>query len=376
MTSMQPLLFPYRMRDVTLANRLVMAPMTRSRARNPGLLPTDLHSEYYTQRASAGLIISEGIWISRTAVGWPSVPGLFTDQQIARWREVTDAVHQAGGVIFAQLWHTGSASHPDFLGGRTPLAPSAVNPRLMLRASGGRRPTVQPQMMTVRDIRQTISDYATASRNAMAAGFDGVQLQAGYNYLISQFLSPRTNLRKDLYGGSIQNRARFLFDVIEAIGERVDLRRVGVKAGPIRAETGDFVAGPATREEGEHVLERLNDYALSHLLLTVTTAAPAGRPSQPEQSEGALRHFRRIYRGTIIADAAFDQRLGNEMVRQDLADLVAYGRAFIANPDLPARFAFNSPLAEAKPALLYAPGAAGYTDYPSLRVSQLARGAA
>lgn len=375
MTSMQPLLLPHHMHDVTLANRVVMAPMTRSRARNAGLLPTHLHSEYYAQRASAGLIISEGVWISRAAVGWRDVPGLFTSEQVAKWRGVTDAVHHAGGVIFAQLWHTGSASHPDFLGGRPPLAPSAVNPRLMAPTSAGRKPTVQPRMMTVHDIRQTIADYATAARNAMAAGFDGIQLQAGFNYLISQFLNPRTNLRKDLYGGSIENRARFLFDVIEAIGEFVDLRRVGVKVAPAWPEREGSAAGSAMVAESEHLLARLNDYDLSHLLLMRTMIDPADGLLQTLNGDRMFRHFRKIYRGTIIANAGFDQRRGNEIVRQNLADLVAYGQAFIANPDLPARFASHSPLAELKPDLIYGPGAAGYTDYPSLRASQQAKSA-
>ncbi|MGW5475066.1 alkene reductase [Streptomyces sp. NPDC004008] len=366
MSSTQPLLQPYKMHDLALANRVVMAPLTRSRARNSDLLPTDLHVEYYGQRASAGLIISEGVWISRDAVGWHDVPGLYTDEQVAHWKRVTDAVHQAGGVIFAQLWHTGSASHPDFFDGRPPLAPSAVNPGLLSPTSSGRRPTVEPLAMSAQDVRQTIADYATAARNAMAAGFDGVQLQAGFNYLISQFLNPRTNVRTDVYGGSIENRARFLFEIIEAVGEFVDLRRVGVKAGPAWGETGEFVSGPEALTESEYVLGRLNDYGLSHLLLMGMMADAAGGPLEDMAGDGMFRHFRKVYQGTVIANVGFDRSRGNAVLADGLADLVAYGQPFIANPDLPARFAARAPLAEPKRELIYGPDAAGYIDYPSL----------
>jgi N-ethylmaleimide reductase len=196
----QPLLQPYRMGEFELTNRVVMAPLTRCRATNPDLLPTELHVRYYGQRASAGLIITEGTWISRDAVGWHDVPGLFNDAQVRAWSAVTDAVHRRGGLIFVQLWHTGSSSHPDFFAGTAPLAPSAVNPGVSSPTPSGNKPTVAPRAMTRDDIRTTISDYATAAANAMRAGFDGVQLQAGFNYLISQFLNPRTNVRTDDYG--------------------------------------------------------------------------------------------------------------------------------------------------------------------------------
>lgn len=366
-SSTQPLLQPYRMRDLPLANRMVMAPLTRARARNSDLLPGDLHAEYYAQRASAGLIISEGVWISRAAIGWHDVPGLFTDEQVTHWKQVTDAVHRAGGVIFAQLWHTGSASHPDFFEGRPPLAPSAVDPGLLTPTSEGRKPTVEPLAMSEADIRQTIADFATAARNAMRAGFDGVQLQAGFNYLISQFLNPRTNRRADRFGGSIENRARFLFEIIEAVGDHVDLRRVGVKAGPAWSETGAFVSESGALADSEYVLGRLNDYDLSHLLLMGMMVDPTGGPLADLVNDEMFRHFRKVYQGTIIANVGFDQDRGNMLLEDDLADMVAYGQAFIANPDLPARFAAHAPLTEPKSHLFYGPDAAGYTDYPLLQ---------
>jgi N-ethylmaleimide reductase len=276
-----------------------MAPLTRSRASNPDLAPTDLHTRYYAQRASAGVIITEGTWISRDAIGWHDVPGLFTDAQVRGWSAVTGAVHQQGGVIFAQLWHTGSTSHPDFFAGTAPLAPSAINPGLSSPTSSGNKPTVTPRAMTGQDIRTTINDYAVAAANASHAGFDGVQLQAGFNYLISQFLNPRTNTRTDAYGGSIENRARFLFDVIDAVGERIDIDRVGIKAGPAWGERGEFVSSADTLATTEYVLDRLHAYPLAHWLLMGAMADLSGGPLSDLQGDGMFSRFRPRYRGTL-----------------------------------------------------------------------------
>ncbi|MEV4127273.1 alkene reductase [Nocardia sp. NPDC049707] len=360
----QPLLQPYRMGDVQLANRIVMAPLTRSRATNPDLAPTSLHARYYAQRAAAGLIISEGTWISRDAVGWHDVPGLFTDTQVQAWAEVTDAVHDAGGVIFAQLWHTGSTSHPDFFDGTPPPAPSAVNPGLSSPTAAGSKPTVTPRAMTRTDIRTTIGDYAAAAANAHRAGFDGVQLQAGFSYLIGQFLNPRTNRRTDAYGGSIQNRTRFLFDVLDAVAEHVDIGRVGVKTGPAWAERGEFVSTADTLATSEYVTERLNDYPLAHWLLMGAMADLTGLPLAQLQHDGMFHHFRPLYRGTLIANVGMTRDRGNALISQRLADLVAFGEPYIANPDLPARFALGAPLTKSERALHYTPDAHGYTDYP------------
>jgi N-ethylmaleimide reductase len=360
----QPLLWPYRAGDSPFANRVVMAPMTRSRATNPDLVPTELHAQYYAQRASAGLIITEGTWVSRDAVGWNDVPGLFTDAQVRGWSGVTEAVHRAGGVIFAQLWHTGSLSHPDFFSGTPPLAPSAVNPRLRSPTSSGNQPTVTPRAMTQDDIRRTINDFATAAANAVRAGFDGVQLQAGFNYLISQFLNPRTNVRTDDYGGSIANRARLLFDVLDAVGARIDISKVGVKAGPAWGERGEFVSTADTLETSEYVIERLNEYSLAHLLLMGAMADLSGSPLSDLQGDGMFKHFRPRYRGTIIANVGMTRERGNQLIDDGLVDLVAFGETFIANPDLPSRFAALAPIRRSDRALHYTPGPHGYIDYP------------
>jgi N-ethylmaleimide reductase len=347
-----------------LANRVVMAPLTRCRATNPDLLPTDLHVRYYTQHASAGLIITEGTRISRDAVGWHDVPGLFTDAQMRAWSAVTDAVHRAGGIIFVQLWHTGSSSHADFFDGTPPLAPSAVNPAVSSPTSSGNQPTVTPRAMTLSNIRTTIDDYATAAANAMRAGFDGVQVQAGFNYLISQFLNPRTNVRSDAHGGSMENRARLLFDVLDAIGERIGIGRVGVKAGPAWGERGEFVSTADTLATSEYVVDRLNDYPLAHWLLMGAMADLSGRPLAGLQGDGMFSHFRPCYRGTLISNVGMTRERGNHLIADGLADLVAFGETFIANADLPARFAALAPIQRSDRALHYTPGPHGYIDYP------------
>ncbi len=309
------------------------------------------------------MIITEGTWISPDAVGWHDVPGLFTDAQVRAWSAVTDAVHREGSLIFAQLWHTGSASHPDFFAGTAPLAPSAVNPGLRSPTPSGNKPTVTPRAMTRDDIRTTINDYAAAAGNATRAGFDGVQLQAGFNYLISQYLNPCTNVRTDAYGGSIENRARFLFDVLDAVGERIDIGRVGVKAGPAWAERGEFVSTADTLATTEYVVDRLNDYPLAHWLLMGAMADLSG-PLSGLQGDGMFSHFRPRYRGTLIANVGMTRERGNELVADGFADLVAFGETFIANPDLPARFAALAPIQRPDRALHYTPGPHGYTDYP------------
>lgn len=365
MNAEQPLLQPYRMGQLQLANRIVMAPLTRSRATDPDLAPTDLQMRYYTQRASAGLIITEGTWISQQAIGWHDVPGLFSETQVRRWGAVTDAVHDAGGVIFAQLWHTGSLSHPDFFEGIAPLAPSAVNPQLRSPTATGNKPTVVPRVMSKADIRSTINDFAFAAVNAIRAGFDGVQLQAGFNYLISQFLNPMTNLRDDEYGGSIANRARFLFDVLDAVGERIDIGRVGVKAGPAWGERGAFRSTPDTLATSEYVAERLKAYPLAHWLLMGAMADLDGGALTSLQGNGMFAHFRPRYDGTLIANVGMTRERGNQLIEDGLADLVAFGEPFIGNPDLPARFAALAPIERSDRDSHYTLGARGYTDYPA-----------
>src|SRR5258708_39567090 len=228
-TITQLLLEPYRLGDLELRNRVVMAPLTRTRAANPEHLPSNLMREYYEQRASAGLIISEGTWVSEAGQGWYGAPGIYNSAQGATWRSITDPVHAKGGRIFAQLWHQGSVSHASFFSnGRLPLAPSAVDPQQLIHTAGGTVMSETPREMTKADIEQTIADYRSAAQIANNAGFDGVQIQAGFVYLIQQFLHEPTNRRTDEYGGSVENRARFLFDVLVAALEIVPTQPLAI----------------------------------------------------------------------------------------------------------------------------------------------------
>jgi N-ethylmaleimide reductase len=251
-TNPQPLFTPVRMGGLELRNRIVMAPLTRMRAANPGHVPTELHAEYYAQRASAGLIIGECTEISPEGYGWADTPGLWSVEQVRGWRRVTDAVHNRGGLMVAQLWHTGAMSHPDFFDGALPISASDVNPEQESMTPSGRKPTVAPRSMTKEEIRRTVGDFGSAANSAMEGGFDGVQIQANFLYLIAQFVNSATNHRIDEYGGSTENRTRFLFEITETVLEHVDRSRVGIKVGPMHL-SGPFVANADTLPDMEYV---------------------------------------------------------------------------------------------------------------------------
>jgi N-ethylmaleimide reductase len=363
----QSLLTPFRMGDLLLPNRVVMAPLTRQRAANPGHVATKLQARYYAQRASAGVIVSEGTAISSEGFGWADTPGLWSKEQISGWRFVTDTVHNAGGRIIAQLWHTGSISHPDLLNGALPVSASNVNPLQQSVTPTGRKPTVTPRAMTKAEIHQTAKDYGKAAQNAMEAGFDGVQVQANYLYLIPQFLNRATNLRTDEYGGSIENRSRFLFEVLESVLDVLDSGSVGIKISPMH-EKGTFAANEETLPSAEYVIKRLNDYNLSHLLMMGESTDFSGSPLATLAGDGMFRHFRSIFKGPLVANVKMDRERGNRLISEGLADLIAFGRPYIANPDLVTRFAAHSPLnSDIKPETIYASGPEGYIDYPLMK---------
>jgi N-ethylmaleimide reductase len=364
--STQPLFTSYRMGDLNLANRIVMAPLTRMRARSDGQMPTELQAEYYAQRATAGLIVTEGVAISPEGFGWADTPGLWSEDQVRGWHRVTNAVHAAGGRVVAQLWHTGAISHPDLLGGAQPVSASDVDPKQISVTAAGRVPTVTPRPMTTDDIRRTVSDYARAARNAMIAGFDGVQIQANYLYLLAQFLNKLTNLRTDEYGGEIEGRARILFEVVEAILDELEPSKVGVKIGPMH-ETGPFAANDETLPMAEYAIRELSGYGLSHLLIMGNTTDFTCTPLEPLMGDGMFRHFRPIFKGTLIANTLMDAERGNRLIKEGLADLVAFGRPFIANPDLVRRLKTGAPLAEIDWTTVYGSGPKGYSDYPALQ---------
>jgi N-ethylmaleimide reductase len=361
----QPLLTPVRMGKLELRNRIIMAPMTRMRASNAGYAPTELHADYYAQRASAGLIIGEGTEISPDAYGWADSPGLWSSEQIQGWRRVTDAIHRKGAFIYAQLWHTGALSHPDFFGGALPMSASSVNPEQVSVTPSGRKPTVTPRPISKAEIRQAVAEFGVAAKNALEAGFDGVQIQANYLYLIAQFLNSATNLRTDEYGGSIVNRARFLFDIVETVLKHVEPGRVGIKIGPMHL-TGPFVANADTLPGMEYVIKRLNDYRLAHLLMMGATADFAGTPLEHLAGDGMFEHFRPIYNGHFIANVDMTLERANRLIAAGIADSIAFARPYIANPDLAERFLTGAPLNQVDWPNVYASGPKGYIDYPAL----------
>ena len=361
MDSKQPLLSEYSIGDIILNNRVVMAPLTRSRADNPGKVPNDLMVEYYSQRASAGLIISEGSQISERAVGYINTPGIHTDEQVKGWRKVTDAVHARGGKMFCQLWHVGRMSHPDFHGGEPPLSASAINPNSQSFTPEGFKDTVTPKAMTIDDIQETIADYGQAAKNAMAAGFDGVEIHSSNGYLLHQFFSRTSNVRTDDYGGSKENRAKILFEVIDEIKKHIPEDRIGLRLNPSLHDIFGMTLDEESIPTFDYIVNKLNDYDLAYLHLS----EPFNDVSDvPHAEPNIAEHYRPLYKGTLMINAGFNQERGNQVIADGLADLVAFGKLFISNPDLVERFAANAETARWDEDTFYTPGAKGYTDYP------------
>lgn len=361
---MENILFDsYQGKNLDLKNRIVMAPMTRSRSDNSEHKATDLTANYYQQRATAGLIITEGTFISPDAVGVVNVPGIYTQEQIEGWKLTTEAVHQQKGKIFAQLWHTGGYSHPDLHGGKKPLAPSNVNPQQQVFTPTGFQLSEEPQPMTSEDIKRTVSDFKQAALNAFEAGFDGVELHGANGYLLQQFFSKNSNHRTDEYGGSIENRARILFEILDAIKEVADLRKVAVRLNPSLNGIMGILVDDETIELYNYIVTRLNDYDLAYLHLIEPFTDVSGNSYAIQE---VAKHFRKIYKGTIIINRGFNKETATKVLEDGDADLVSFGTPFIANPDLVARFKADAPLNQPDQATFYTPGEKGYTDYPTL----------
>jgi N-ethylmaleimide reductase len=359
--SEQALLQDYKNGVLDLPNRLVMAPMTRSRADNPGNIPTGkLQGEYYAQRASAGLIISEGAQVSERAVGYINTPGIYSKEQVEGWKEVTKKVHQANGRIFIQLWHVGRMSHPDFHNGELPLAPSAINPESQSFTSEGLKDTVTPKAMTIGEIKTTVKDFANAAKNSMEAGFDGVEIHSSNGYLFHQFFNATSNHRTDEYGGTIENRTRILFEVIDALKEVMPENRIGLRLNPSLHGIFGMTLDKETIPTFDYIIEKLNEYNLAYLHLS----EPFTDVSEVPFAETEIaKRYRPIYNGTIIINGGFDQEKGNAVIKNGYADLVAYGKPFISNPDLAERFEQNLPLTDWDKDTFYTPGTTGYLDY-------------
>jgi N-ethylmaleimide reductase len=348
-----PTLFdPIKIGNLELDNRIIMAPMTRSRANDEGVQPAYV-AEYYRQRASAGLIITEATNVSTMAKGYVRTPGIYTAEQIESWRPVTQAVHAAGGRIFMQVFHTGRIALPDLLPDKAqPVSPSNVRAKGQNYTDAGMKDFVEPRPLTLEEVAATVQDFGTAAKNAIDAGFDGVELHGASGYLVQQFLDGGVNLRTDEYGGSVENRARFLFEVLDAISAAAGPERVGVKLSP-KMPFND-IQEPDAGEVYPYVMERLSEKGLAYVHIGDHAGA------------GWHARLRPLYKGVYFAGANLTKESGAELLATGGADAVVYGVKFLANPDLPLRFRRDAELNEPDTSTFYTPGERGYTDYPAL----------
>jgi len=362
---------PVTLGKLTLKNRIVMPPLTRQRAAAPGNVATELMASYYRQRAGAGFIVSEGTQIEPRGQGYAWTPGIHTPAQIAGWRTVTDAVHADGGVIFAQLWHVGRVSHTALQpGGADPIAPSAIaagNAKAFIETGPGSGMLVAPstpRALTVAEIGEVVDLYAQAARNALEAGFDGVEIHAANGYLVNQFISAQANTRDDDYGGSLEKRLRFLREVVHAVAAVTGPDRLGVRFTPLFSSTDQERVYLGFAEDDPHhtyieAIKVLEEVGVAYLSI-----AEADWDHAPELPDTFRHAVRSTFSGRIMYAGRYTAERGARLLERQLADMIAFGRPFIANPDLPERLANGWPLAPVDAATLYGGGAAGFTDYP------------
>ncbi|MEW9524065.1 alkene reductase [Agrobacterium radiobacter] len=369
---MTSLFEPAQAGDIALANRIVMAPLTRNRS--PGAIPNNLNATYYEQRATAGLIVTEGTPISQQGQGYADVPGLYKREAIEGWKQVTDGVHSAGGKIVAQIWHVGRISHTSLQPhGGQPVAPSAIPAKSKTYiinddGTGTFAETSEPRALTIDDIGLILEDYRSGARAALEAGFDGVEIHAANGYLIEQFLKSSTNQRTDEYGGSIENRARFLLEVVDAVAEEIGAGRTGIRLSPVTPANDIFEADPQPLYN--YVADQLGKRNLA--FIHVVEGATGG-PRDFKQGDKPFDYaaFKAAYRnaggkGLWIANNGYNRESAIEAVESGKVDAVAFGKAFIANPDLVRRLKNDAPLNEPNQPTFYGGGAEGYTDYPAL----------
>lgn len=368
-----PSLFdPITIGDISLANRIVMAPLTRNRS--PNAIPRELNVEYYRQRASAGLLITEGTPITQQGQGYADVPGLYKPEALEGWKKVTDAVHAAGGKIVTQIWHVGRVSHVSLQpGGAKPVAPSAITAKtktylIDADGNGSFAETSEPRALETSEIAGIVDDYRKGARAAIDAGFDGIELHGANGYLIDQFLRSGTNQRTDAYGGSIENRARFLLEVVEAVYKEIGAGRVGLRISPVTPANDAF--DPEPQALFTYVVEKLAAYGLAfiHVIEGATGGARDHQQGDTPFDYAALRAAYKKAGGTAgwMVNNGYDRDLAIDAVESGKADLVAFGRLFIANPDLPRRLKENAALNAPDRATFYGGGEKGYTDYPAL----------
>jgi len=354
MTEQLRLREPILIGDLHLPNRIIMAPLTRCRA-SAGRVPNTLMRDYYVQRASAGLILSEATAVSPSGVGYPDTPGIWSPEQVQGWKMITDAVHAAGGRMFLQLWHVGRISDPSYLGGALPVAPSAITPKGHPSLLRPKRPFVTPRALETSEIPGIVEAYRQGAQNAQAAGFDGVELHGANGYLLDQFLQDSTNHRSDEYGGPIENRARLMLEVADAAISVWGASRVAMHLAP-RGDAHDMGDSDPAATFG-YVARELGKRRLPFICARESVGPNRLGPE-----------LKKIFGGTYVANEAHTRETAEQVLRAGEADAVAFGKLFIANPDLPRRFALNAALNTPVPETFYAPGSLGYTDYPALSV--------
>lgn len=360
---MKNLFIPLQLGPIQLENRMIMAPLTRGRA-GESRIPNDLMKTYYTQRATAGLIITEATAISEDGYGWLGAPAIYTDDQQRGWREITSSVHKEGGKIFLQLWHMGRVSHPDFQNGQVPVAPSPIAAAGETTTPQGKKPYVTPKALTEKDMQGLVIKYAEATERSLEAGFDGVEIHSANGYLLDQFLRDGSNQRDDEYGGSIENRLRFPLQVVDAVVKVASRERVGLRISPVNPYNDMKDSNPKelfTRYSTELAKRKI-------VYLHVLEALP-GHFLYAEGQEPVLKHIRESFPGTLIVNGGYDLHTGNKLLESNGADAIAFGTLFIANPDLVERSRKGAELNSPDAATFYTAGAEGYTDYPFMMAS-------
>lgn len=349
----------YELGGIGLSNRMVMAPMTRCRAVE-GNIPNPLSIKYYAQRSQAGLIITEGSQVSPQGVGYIRTPGIYSPEQVTGWRKVTEAIHQSGSKIFLQLWHVGRVSHPDFLGGELPVAPSALPVEGEIHTPSGKKKIKLPHALELEEIPTIIQQFRRGAENGKAAGFDGIEIHGANGYLLDQFLRDGSNHRIDQYGGNLQNRARLPLEITESVIDVFGADRVGYRISPHFQRYSMFDSNP--RKTFCYLCEELSRLKLGYIHMI----EPIGEPMIVAPDERLAPVIRKTFKGTLILNGGYNAEKGNAAIQKGEADLISFGSLFLANPDLPERFKKNAPLNEPDIKTFYAGEERGYIDYPTL----------
>lgn len=353
---------PGRIGDIEVSNRIFMAPLTRSRADEAaGDIPgSEINIEYYRQRSGAGLIISEGTQVAPAGKGYMATPGIYSDQQVEGWKKITQAVHEEGGKIVAQIWHVGRVTHPLLTGGAQPVAPSALAAATVAYTREGKVDLPVPHQLTVDEIAEVVQQFRRGAANAMRAGFDGVEIHGANGYLVDQFLRDGSNQRTDQYGGPVENRVRFALEVIDAVVAEVGAGRVGIRLSPVTLSNA--ITGSDPQAVFGHLVEELDKRGIAFIHFVEGETGGARKLGGFD-----FAWARKAFRGAYIANNGYTREMAIDAVESGSADAVAFGRAFIANPDLVERLAFDAELNTANPKTFYSPGPAGYIDYPSFQ---------